>query len=81
MAPKFSPTMRTSGVVKSVFDFERLLQRERQFNLLRTINELPRAGNMKWLTVCRIAGLTEIEIKLLNDLLQDAPQKKPRRAA
>ena len=77
---KLSAKIHTGTVIKAVPGFDRLLRRERQFNLLRTINELPRAKRTPWLTVCRIAGLTEIEISLLNDVLKEAAQG-PRRAA
>ncbi len=77
---KLSAKIHTGTVIKAVPGFDRLLRRERQFNLLRTINELHRAKRMPWLTVCRIAGLTEIEISLLNDVLKETAQG-PRRAA
>ena len=77
---KLSRKTLTGAVVKAVPDFEQLLRYERQFNLLRTINEMPRAKKMPWLTICRIAGLTEIEISLLNDQLREAAGG-PRRAA
>ena len=69
---KLTPKLRTGAVMGAVPDFDRILRRERQFNLLRVINEMPRAKSMPWLTVCRIAGLTEIEIRLLNDVLREA---------
>lgn len=69
---KLTPKTRTGSVINAVADFERILRRERQFNLLRIINELPQARQKPWWTVCRVAGLTEIEISLLNDVLQDA---------
>ena len=77
---KLSPKIHTGMVMRAVPGFGRLLRRERQFNLLRTINEMPRAKRMPWFTVCRIAGLTEIEISLLNDTLREAA-RNPRKAA
>jgi len=77
---KLSRKTLTGAVAKAVPDFESLLRRERQFNLLRTISEMPRAKKMPWVTVCRIAGLTEIEISLLNDQLREATQG-PRQVA
>ncbi|MBN1918159.1 MAG: hypothetical protein JW889_09635 [Verrucomicrobia bacterium] len=68
---KLTPRTRTSYVMRSVPDFDRVLRRERQFNLLRIIHELPNARQMPWWTVCRVAGLTEIEIRLLNDVLAE----------
>ena len=75
-----SAKTRTGAVMKAVPDFDRLVRRERQFNLLRTIHELPRAKSMPWMTVCRIAGLTEIEISLFNDVLIEEARRS-RRAA
>ena len=69
---KLSRKTLTGAVAKAVPDFEPLLRRERQFNLLRTINEMPKAKKMPWVTICRIAGLTEIEISLLGDRLEEA---------
>ena len=66
---KLTPRIRTGYVVRSVPDFDHVLRRERQFNLLRIIHELPNAKHMPWWTICRVAGLTEIEIRLLNDVL------------
>ena len=77
---EFSAKTRTGAVMKAVPDFDRLVRRERQFNLLRTIHELPRAKRMPWMTVCRVAGLTEIEISLFNDVLIEAARRR-RRAA
>ena len=77
---KLSPKTRAGAVMRAVPDFDRILRRERQFNLLRIIGELPRARSTPWLTVCRIAGLTEIEVSLLNDVLREAAAG-PRRAA
>jgi hypothetical protein len=57
--------------MRSVPEFDHVLRRERQFNLLRIIHELPGAKRMPWWTVCRVAGLTEIEIRLLNDVLAE----------
>ncbi len=77
---KLSPTIRTGAVMRAVPGFDRILRRERQFNLLRIINELPRARSTSWLTVCRIAGLTEIEISLLNEVLREAAASSSRAA-
>lgn len=77
---EFLPGTRTGAVIDGVADFEGVLRRERQFNLLRTIGELRRARSTAWGTVCRIAGLTEIEISLLNEALMEAA-RNPRRAA
>jgi len=66
---KLTPNIRTSYIMRSVPEFDRVLRRERQFNLLRIIHELPNAKRMPWWTLCRVAGLTEIEIRLLNDVL------------
>ncbi len=77
---KLSPKTRTGAVMRAVPDFDRILRRERQFNLLRIINELPRAKSTSWLTVCRIAGLTEIEISLLNEVLGEAAASSSRAA-
>ena len=77
---KLSPKIRTGAVMRAVPGFDRILRRERQFNLLRIINELPRAKSTSWLTVCRIAGLTEIEISLLNEVLREAAASSSRAA-
>jgi hypothetical protein len=77
---KLSPKLRTGTVMGAVPGFDRILRRERQFNLLRIINELSRAKSMPWLTICRIAGLTEIEIRLLNDVLREAAASSSRAA-
>jgi hypothetical protein len=77
---KVTPKTPVGAVMRSVPDFDRLLRREHQFNLLRTIGELPQARRRPWMTVCRIAGLTEIEIRLLNDLLVEAARDSERAA-
>jgi len=77
---EFTRKTPVGAVMRTVPGFDRLLRRERQFNLLRTIEELPYAKRKPWMTVCRIAGLTEIEISLLNDVLTEAA-RSPRRAA
>jgi hypothetical protein len=77
---KLTPRIRTGAVVRAVPDFEHVLRRERQFNLLRVINELPRAKSSPWWTVCRVAGLTELEIRLLNDVLREAAGESHRAA-
>jgi hypothetical protein len=77
---KLTTKTRTSDVIRSVPEFERVLRRERQFNLLRIINELPNAKRMPWWTVCRVAGLTEIEIRLLNDVLAEEVRDSVRAA-
>jgi hypothetical protein len=75
---RLTPKIRTGAVVRAVPGFEHVLRRERQFNLLRVINELPYAKQKPWWTICRIAGLTEMEIRLLNDVLRHAAGQ-PRR--
>ena len=77
---KLTQRIRTGAVVRAVPGFEQVLRHERQFNLLRVINELPRAKSRPWWTVCRVAGLTELEIRLLNDVLREAAEQ-PHRAA
>jgi hypothetical protein len=77
---KLTPRIRTGDVMRAVPGFEQVLRRERQFNLLRVINELPHAESRPWWTVCRVAGLTELEIRLLNDVLLEAAEESHRAA-
>lgn len=67
-----TPKIRTGAVMRAVHGFERVLRQQGQFNLLRVIGEVPRAKQKAWWTMCRVAGLTEIEIRLLNDALLEA---------